>query len=48
MRRDAGNAGSRRIPLEHLPDDLFGHCIALYFVASIHRAEYAAVGQAGS
>src|SRR5712671_6484297 len=45
MRRDAGDASIGRILLEHLPDDLFGHGLALYLVASIHRAEYAAVGQ---
>ena|SRR5947208_13243962 len=47
MRRDAGDASIGRILLEHLPDHLFGHGLALYLVASIHRAEYAAVGQAG-
>src|SRR5579864_1401251 len=47
MRRDAGNASIGRVLLEHLPDDLFGHCVALYLVASIHRAEYVAVRRAG-
>src|SRR2546425_7252312 len=47
MRREAGHASISRILLEHLPDDLLGHGLALYLVASIHRAEYAAVGQAG-
>jgi hypothetical protein len=47
MRRNAGEASIGRILLDHLPDDLFGHGLALYPVASIHRAEYAAVGQAG-
>jgi hypothetical protein len=42
MRRDAGDASIGRILLEHLPDNLFGHGFALYLVASIHRAEYAA------
>ncbi len=42
MRRDAGNASIGRILLEHLPDDLFGHGLALYLIASIHRTEYAA------
>src|SRR6266849_6776247 len=48
MRRDAGNASIGRILLEHLPDDLLGHGLALYPVASIHRPEYAAVCQTGS
>src|SRR5258708_36077116 len=47
MRRDAGNASIGRILPEHLPHDLFGHRLALYLVASIHRAEHAAVCPAG-
>jgi transposase len=47
MRRDAGDAGIGRMLLGHLPDDLLRHGLALYLVASIHRAEYAAVGQTG-
>ena len=47
MRRDAGDASLGCIPLEHLPDDFFGHGLALYLVASIHRAEYAALAQTG-
>jgi hypothetical protein len=46
MRRDAGDASIGCIALEHLPDDLSGHGLALYFIASIHGAEYAAIGQA--
>jgi len=42
MRRDASHASIGRILLEHLPDDLLGHGLALYVVASIHRAEYSA------
>jgi len=42
MRRDARDASIGRILLEHLPDDLFGHGLALYLIASIHRTEYAA------
>jgi hypothetical protein len=45
--RDAGDASIGRILLEHLPDDLLGHGLALYLVASVHRAKYAAAGQTG-
>jgi hypothetical protein len=47
MRRDAGDASIGRILLEHLPDDLFGHGLALYPIAPFYRSEYAAVGQTG-
>src|SRR5437870_4566718 len=47
MRREAGHASISRILLEHLPYDLLGYGLALYLVASIHWAEYAALGQAG-
>src|SRR5260370_38861941 len=47
MRRDAGEARISRILVEQPPDDLFGHGLALFLVASIHRAEYSAVSQAG-
>jgi Transposase DDE domain group 1 len=46
MRRDAGDASIGRILLEYLPHDLFGQGLALHLVASIHRAEFATVGQA--
>ena len=45
MWRDAGDTSIGGIPLQHLPDDLFGHDLALYLVASIHGAEYAAIRQ---
>src|SRR5712692_3000067 len=47
MRRDAGDASIGRILLEHLPDDLFGHSIALYLVASVYRPEHWAVDNPG-
>jgi hypothetical protein len=39
MRRDTGNARTSRVLPKHLPDDLFGHGLALYLVAWIYRAE---------
>lgn len=44
MRRDAGHTSIGRILLKHLPDNLFGHGLTLYLVASIQRAEYVAFG----
>jgi hypothetical protein len=47
MGRDPRNAGTSGVPLQKLPNNLFGQRGSLDLVAAVHRAEYRAGADGG-